>query len=77
MKSDNTKRLEYLELKLKTLEKSVDVEEKYRKPFEKFARYDKLTESYNWRGVVSKDVRELFIEAVLLQEKVKFKSKYC
>ena len=68
-------RIQYLENKLKQIPPEVDVEEKYRKSFERFARY--LNEGvYEWCGVIARDTRELFLEVVLLKENIKFKSEY-
>lgn len=65
-------RIQYLESKLPA---DRDIESKYRDQFERYARqmYDGV---YSWCGVTAKDTRELFLEVILLKEKIKFDSKY-
>jgi hypothetical protein len=50
----------------------VDVETKYRKRFEKSARYLGYG-VYEWQGVKATDTRALFLKGVLTMENIKFK----
>jgi len=64
------KRIEYLE---SILPKKVDVEKKYRKRFNKEARFVG-NGVYSWGdGIFSTDTRELFLIGVLTGEGIKFR----
>jgi hypothetical protein len=65
------KRINYLENKLP---KYVDVNEKYGKNFDKYARY-MGNGVYSWKGLMATDTRELFLIGVLRSETVKFKDE--
>lgn len=62
-------RIEYLQSKLP---KDLDIDAKYGKNFDKYARY--LGNGvYDWRGIKATDTQELFLIGVLKQENIKFK----
>ena len=66
------KRIKYLESLLPQPE--VDIEPKYRKEFEKFARY--LGNGiYSWMGIYSNDTRELWLMGVLAREGIEYEDK--
>ncbi len=65
------KRIEYLSKKVKAI-KGLDAEIKYRKRFDKNARY--LGHGvYEWQGVKARDTAVLFLKGVLCMENVSFK----
>ena len=64
------KRLEYLTKKLK----NVDFETKYRKSFEKEARYQG-NGIYFWHDILSSDIKEVFLLGCLAREGIKVKDR--
>ncbi len=65
------KRISYLESKIPKGQETV-LEEKYRKRFDKNARY--LGHGvYEWQGLKARDTRVLFLKGVLTFEQIKYK----
>ena len=62
-------RINYLE---KKLPKGIDVNDKYGKNFDKYARY-MGNGVYSWKGLMATDTRELFLIGVLRSEGIEFK----
>lgn len=65
---DKNKRVEYLVSKLP---KDVNIEEKYKADFEKYARY-LGNGTYSWKGIYAPDTRILWLTGVLKMEGIKF-----
>ena len=64
-------RINYLE---KKLPKGIDVNDKYGKNFDKYARY-MGNGVYSWKGLMTADTRELFLIGVLRSEGITFKEE--